>query len=168
MDLAVVYDPAVEVSVLVDTDAMKALGPVGVGPQSQAELQAFVSAMPEHIFSALGTYDLCIMWAQYWEREFAALHTTPEQGDNSAVESGSNTVGNAESLAERTAATDSDRPPEPQPADTDMEANASTPPVIVECFSCGGTGVVPGQTEGQTATCSLCNGLGKVQQPAAA
>jgi hypothetical protein len=165
MDAAVIYDADVEMSALVDTDTLRALGPVGVGPMSQREMQAFVTAMPDAVFEAMSSHELCIAWAQFWEREFKDLHEF-EPSDNGQVEQPPDQDGDAAALAAREAAAAAGEPPAEQPADTDMEADASEAPTVVDCFACGGSGRVPGATDGAEEVCNLCNGHGKIRQPA--
>jgi hypothetical protein len=164
MDAAVIYDPDIEMSALVDTDTMRALGPVGVGPMSQRELQSFVTTMPEAVLESMSSYELVVAWSQFWTREFKPLHEDTAENGASPVVEPSDTDGDAAALAAREATAATDTPAE-QPADTDADADTPTVPVVVDCFACAGSGKVPGTTEGAEAVCNLCNGIGKIQQP---
>jgi hypothetical protein len=164
MDAAVIYDPDIEMSALVDTDTMRALGPVGVGPMSQRELQSFVTTMPEAVLESMSSYELVVAWSQFWTREFKPLHEDAAENGTYSVVEPADTDGDAAALAAREAASATDVP-SPQPADTDADADTPAVPVVVDCFACGGTGKVAGVTEGAEATCNLCNGGGKIQQP---
>jgi hypothetical protein len=168
---------------LVDTDDMRAIGPVGVGENARAELQQFVDTMPE-AFMESDTFTLCRAWAQFWDTEFSALYEVPKQGDNSADQSYGDTDDNAAARAEHEATESAGEPPAPAPHDTDMEADESTadtvrndttpaeenaeelPPAIVPltgaCFNCNGSGRLA-DTEGNlTVTCGVCNGTGQL------
>lgn len=163
MDLAVIYDPNVEMAALVDTDAMRALGPIGIGPDAQTELQAFVTAMPEAVMEST-SYDLCRVWAQFWQSNFASAHATTGESDTGTVDTPSGSHSDDETVVTAATGGHTDEPPEAQPADTDVETHASEAPKVVTCFACGGTGTVPGAADGETSTCNLCNGVGKIRE----
>ena len=163
-DYAVIYDEALELAAIVDTDTMRATGPVGAGPNARAELEQFVNSMPPTFLEA-GSYDLCRAWAEYWSREFQALYKPPAASAAAAVVEPTHTGDDADSLAVREAVAAGDGPPEPQPADTDMGAIESTPIQVIACVACNGTGRVPGATEGEQLVCNLCQGTGKIAQP---
>lgn len=162
---------------------MRALGPVGGGPNAKAELGQFVALMPESVYK-LSSYDLRDAWMQFWEREFAGLYETDGNGDTPAVVESPSADDNAAALAEREAVAGATDPPPAAPADADLEGDTgqaaevatapgseeAPPPPPVEaaqqyegpCFACQGTGSVPGATDGEVARCNLCHGTGRL------
>lgn len=167
MDLHVLFDPQLEIAALVDMEAGRGLGPVGVGPNARGEMLQFVALMPEATYN-LSSYDLARAYMQFWQREFAALYETPPAPPEPEVVTDNGASGDAARLAEAEASATGDGPPPAQPADTDMDAEAETPPYVGPCFACQGRGTVPGAEEGQAATCNLCKGTGQLPAEAAA
>lgn len=187
-DFAVIYDAGLELGCVIDTESMIAVGPVGAGPNARGELQAFVDAMPSQLFE-MYSGSIQAAYMEYWQRNFSALYAAAVEDDAAAHVERDGAGDDAARLAEREAVAAAAEPPPPGPADTDMEADAGAPvsvddvaemtgeganvaapdppPYEGECFACHGAGTVPGQTDGEMATCNLCNGTGRIVAQAA-
>lgn len=188
-DRIAIFDSEVALGAIVDTDTMRALGPVGGGPNAREELTQFIAQMPEAIWK-LSTYDLAEAWMQFWSENFAALYDEPKPSPALAVVEPPSPGNDGAALAELEARADAGEPPPPQPADTDMEADAGTPNVVGDdelpsgdngaaadtepppyegpCFACNGTGRVPSGNPDQPVVCNLCKGSGNLPAPTAA
>ena len=166
-DKLVIYDPNYELGAIVDADEMRALGPVGAGPNAAQELQQFINLMPEAVWK-LTTYDVRDAYLQFWETNFSSLYEQSQPSGDGEVESSNGATGAPEALAEAEASAATDAPPPPQPADTDTEAQAEAPPYVGVCFACQGKGTQPGLDPGSTVVCNLCQGTGKLPVETAA
>lgn len=181
MEPVVIFDQAVEMAALVDTDSDRALGPIAIGPNAQGELTQFAHMLTPTLLEA-DSVTLTQAWQEFWMREFAPLYETPAAPDNGAVESPGGVGDNETRLAEATATASAGNAPPPAPADADHDAASSaadavatgttpTPPAAQTpepevqpyegpCFACNGSGQVAGATEGERAVCNLCKGTG--------
>lgn len=189
MDPAVIYDPAREVAVMIDIDEMRALGPAYVGPNAEAELNAFLARLTPTIITEMSSYGLAAASKEFWGVEFAALYA-PSAIDPSSVEPVDAANHELAALAVHEASVNAGEPPEPGPADTDMAADESSPDPMTDatlpgagigpaslsngasseqvCFACGGGGDVPGAGPGERAVCNLCHGSGRLMVQASA
>jgi hypothetical protein len=189
MDIAVIFDETLELGAIIDTESMRALGPVGGGPNARGELTQFVDRMPPSLFDKVTSYDLAQAYLEFWASNFQALYEPPP-APVAPVEQPAGTTEDVAALAEHEARDGSAAPPAPGPADSDMAAdtgeagtvNVTTetvpprpppppaPPIVerVTCFACNGAGQVPGPEPGNFVVCNMCNGAGTVQQPVTA
>lgn len=186
-DFVVIYDPQLELATIVNTDEMRAIGPIAAGPNAQRELSQFVATMPEQVME-MGSHDLCLAWVQFWQTNFAALYDPATASDSSPVVAGAATGDDGAALAEHEASAGRGEPPPPAPADADLDADTgeadtvtpndttnvaagavvpTTAPEVVPCFACSGTGRVPGATTGEVTVCNMCEGSGRITQPVA-
>lgn len=180
-ELVVTYDPKLEIASIVDTDNRVGFGPAMIGPNAQALLEGFLESIPYDV-TEVSSYLL-----RDWFEAYAASFPTTTDEEVSEVAAGvverqrSASVDEA-ALADHEATYGGPSYPDPQPADTDMEANESatdqvtatatttddTPAPIVKgggqyngpCFACNGSGSVPGAEEGSLVVCNLCQGTG--------
>lgn len=182
-DLVAIFDPELELGAIIDTDNMRAIGPVGGGPNARAELTQFIERMPEAVFT-LSPAKLVEAWMQFWTDNFRALYAEENDGASPPVVEPLTNNDDAARLAEHEARAAGDSPPPPAPADADMEIDTSAadsvdgggaetkavPPPPAEdvapyegpCFACDGTGTVPGGTGGDAVQCNLCKGTGRI------
>lgn len=186
-DYVVIYDPQLQLSALVDMEALRGVGPVSPGPDAKAQLEAFVASMPDAVLGNLTSYNLVDAYKEYWQRHFgnAAAQAAPVADTvESSGGAGSDATASATMEAIATAAS----PPPVQPFDTDMDADAgaatdvttpapaaAVPPAVVAgtaapyvgpCFACGGSGTIPGAEGEVPQICTACHGTGKLPPPA--
>lgn len=156
-ELEVVYDPVKEYAAVVDIDNRCGWGPAMVGPNAGTILQAFLDAMPTRI-DKLGTYEATTLFQDWFDETFLPAAETAASPPVGAVEP----LGGAdvdETPPDRTGPGDGlSEPPEPQPADTDMEADQGAKATLVLCPLCAGNGVTADGEDGATKTCAMCNG----------
>lgn len=171
-DRVVIYDPDLQLGAVIDTDGMRALGPVGGGPNAKGELSQFIGLMPDTVWN-LSTYDLAKAYMEFWSENFASLYDTPESSAPSPVEQPANPPSAPERQATAEATATAASPPPLAPADTDPEAAPDTPPTVAPaeqyagpCFACNGSGNVAAGADGALTTCNLCKGTGNLPAPA--
>lgn len=162
-ELAVIYDPALEVAAIINLDEQRAFGPAMVGPEAGEVLQAFIDATPFDL-SELGTIEACLAFGSFLDRMVNPAEVAPDQADNGqVVTSPSADVGGGDALAQAEAAGASDVPP-PPPADTDEVSDTPTKTVTAPCFNCDGSGMVEFGDGSPAQRCGMCGGTGKIKQ----
>lgn len=182
-DLVVIYDPALELGAIINTDERVSWGPAMIGPEAPVILQSFIDSTPFDV-SELDTYTAARAFADFLDKLVAArtpAQTPPETGQ--VVASGDPEVAVPDPPGTAQGAP-TDQPPAPQPADTDpgVEANESPASASIaagqapyapnpaplttttqqQCAVCEGTGQVQMGEGEPAAQCGLCGGSGQV------
>lgn len=161
----IIYDSDREVAALIDTDSMRALGPIMVGPGAGEMLNEFVNRMPEAVFEA-SSYDLTAYWGSYFAENFAPLSAAPAATDPGTVGVDDNASDDEPIIATTVNGAPSDEPPGEQSADTDMEADTSPAGTVTDCPACSGRGMITVADDEAPARCNMCQGSGKILQHA--
>lgn len=155
--LEVIYDPAKQMAAVVNVDEQRSWGPAMIGPDAGEILQTWVTATPFDV-SILADYDACQAFASFLQVVAGvASDQAPTPPDSPLEPSGGPDLDGA-ALAQREAADGGAQPPEPQPADTDMEADQGAPPSVVTCPLCSGEGSTNDGADGARVTCAMCGG----------
>lgn len=155
--LVVIYDSDRELAAIVDTDGRCGWGPAMIGPNAGEILNGWIESMPFDV--GMLPPDVARLVFQEWIDGLVAAATetaapSPDSPLEPPVDQG--VAWTAED--EPGPAYESAEPPGPQPADTDMEADASPPPQVVDCPLCGATGVTSDGEDGATKVCPMCEG----------
>lgn len=182
-DLVVIYDPALELGAIINTDERVSWGPAMIGPEATVILQSFIDNTPFDV-STLDTFTAAAAFADFLDRLVAAR--TPATAETPAVPvvNASGQPMAPETVPGATHGAPTDEPPAVQPADTDsgVEANASpasasiTPPggqfvpvdpsptqtTQQQCAMCGGNGTVALVDNEPAVQCGMCGGTGVV------
>lgn len=182
-ELVVIYDPALELAAIINTDERVSWGPAMIGPEAPVILQSFIDTTPFDV-SELDTYTAARAFADFLDKLVAARTPAPPDPPAGQVEpSGDPGVAVPDPPGTAQGAP-TDQPPAVQPADTDpgVEANpspasapivhvglptgAGSPPapqtVLQQCAVCEGTGTVQMGEGEPAAQCGLCGGSGQV------
>lgn len=161
----IIYDPDREIACMVDGETQQGWGPAMIGPDAYDALLAFTTAMPMDI-GTLPPDTVTELFRGFVAAAEGGATDAPAEAPASALDSaGPAPVDAGEALAEATATAASDTP-EPQPADTDETPAPSTSVRVVDCYSCGGEGVVHFGGDEPDQRCNMCQGTGKIAQAA--
>ena len=159
--LTVIYDPNVEVAVIVDLDNFTALPMAGPGAASAGTLQAFIDQTPFDLAELNADAQLAAFMS-FLDRNAAPEPVASDTlVDVPAGDVGGDGVGDGAALAEREAANAADVPP-PQPADADGGAVPDTTPTEIDCPNCNGEGVISYGEGAAPEQCRMCRGTRKV------
>lgn len=182
-ELVVIYDPALELAAIINTDERVSWGPAMIGPEAPVILQSFIDTTPFDV-SMLDTYTAAQMFADFLDKLVEARAAPPADPPASSVVSGGHMELDSFGVPTTAHGAPTDQPPAPQPLDTDpgVEANespasapivhaglptgAGSPPVpqtvLQQCAVCEGTGTVQMGEGEPAAQCGLCGGSGQV------
>lgn len=153
----IIYDPALEIAAFVDIDTRQGWGPAFIGPGADDVLRAWMDTMPLDVGVMSGD-DAQLTFVGWLSAKMSATPEAPPASPNGPVEPMGG-QGLDSTPPDRTGPADGlSEPPEPAPADTDMEADQGTPPTVVQCPLCGGAGVTTDSEDGTTTTCAMCQG----------
>lgn len=161
-DIEVIYDPAKEFAAIINLDTRSGWGPAFIGPNAGNVLQLWVDAMPFDV--TILSEDAALTVFTDWLQEMAGAPTqeAPTPPDSPVEPMGADPVGEWAS-AEVEAHNARTEPPEPGPADTDMEADESPPDTFVNCPLCNGTKTVVDDETGEVTPCNMCAGMGVIR-----
>ncbi len=161
-DIEVIYDPQKEFAAIVNLDTRSGWGPAFIGPNAGNVLQLWVDAMPFDV--TILSDDAATAVFTGWLEEMAGSPTqeAPTPPESPVEPVGGDPVGE-DALAQWTAENLPDGPPEPAPADTDVEADEGTPATFVTCPLCNGAKQVTDDETGEVTECNMCHGLGVIQ-----
>jgi hypothetical protein len=161
-DIEVIYDPVKELAAIVNLDDRCGWGPAFIGPNAGNVLQLFVDSMPFDVTAVHGTTAgvIFLEWLENMAATAPESAATPSVGP---VESPDRPFLDGAPLAEAVASASGAEPPEPQPADTDMEADSSAPPTVITCPLCAGAKTVTNDETGEIGTCGMCGATGVVR-----
>jgi hypothetical protein len=161
-DIEVIYDSAKEFAAIVNIDTRAGWGPAFVGPNAGQVLQLWVDAMP--FDPTLLNQDAAVAIFQDWLQQMAAIPPEPAATPPDSPLGPPNGAGVDEAaLATAVAAASGAEPPDPQPADTDVEADPGAPPTVSTCPLCGGAKTVTNDETGEITPCGMCSGTGVVR-----
>lgn len=161
-NLVVVYDADKEMAAIVDTDERRSWGPAMVGPDAGDMLQTWIERMPFDV-TILDERVAAQLFTEWLADMVKGATETPPTADPGPLEPlGSGSLDEAP-RAEHEAAEAGDGPPEPQPADTDPEANEGTPDTWVNCPLCNGAKQVQVGDPPEWRECDMCHALGVIR-----
>jgi hypothetical protein len=161
-DIEVIYDPVKELAAIVNLDDRCGWGPAFVGPNAGAVLQLWVDSMPFDV-TILDVFQAGRAFLGWLNNMAAAPPEPAPTPPVSPVESPDRPFLDGAPLAEAVASASGAEPPEPQPADTDMEADPSAPATVITCPLCAGAKTVTNDETGEIGTCGMCGATGVVR-----
>jgi hypothetical protein len=161
-DIEVIYDPVKELACIINLDTRLGWGPAFIGPNAGNVLQLWIDSLPFDP-TLLTDYQAASVFDD-WLQQMAA---SPAEAASSPPVSPVEPLDGAglahDALAQAEAAASGGEPPEPQPADTDVEEDASTPPTVSTCPLCAGARTVVNDETGEVTPCGMCSGTGVVR-----
>lgn len=161
-NLVVVYDADKEMAAVVDTDERRSWGPAMVGPDAGDMLQTWIGAMPFDVTILDGRVAAQLFTEWLADMVKGATETPGEAPDGSLESMGSGSLDEA-LRAEAEASQAGAEPPEPGPADTDVEANEGTPATVIVCPLCNGAKQVQVGDPPEWRECDMCHAVGVVK-----
>lgn len=160
--IEVIYDPVKEYGAIINTDTGMAWGPAMNGPVAGELLQGWVDAMPFDV-TILDQETAGRVFGDFLEELVKGAEQVPSTAPTSAVEPPSADGLGHDALAQAEASAAGGEPPEPQPADTDPEADQGTEATWVTCPLCQGAKQVVDVDTGEATDCGMCGQTGVIK-----
>lgn len=162
-ELVIVDNPDVELSTVVDIDAFRTLPVVSAGPDRESILKAFINSTPFDI-TALDDAAIRTAYLSFLDAMGKLGPTAPETDATPPVEPNGGVGGDDAAQAVREAHDAAGAPPEPAPADTDLEPDVRTETRRVKCFNCNGDGTITFGDGTPPVVCNVCGGKQYTEQ----